>query len=147
MVASAKPSPMVGCAWIVPAISSPRTHFDCLSESRRQFGDTRADRLNSQNEMIVGARDDTDHAVVAFHRHGAAVGLERENADLDFMPGLARLVGRQAHRHDFRVGEADRGIARLSQTCFPPATISATISPCAMARCASMGSPVTSPIA
>ena len=39
------------------------------------------------------------------------------------------------------------GMQRLSQARLWPATISATISPCAIARCASIGSPVTSPMA
>ena len=39
------------------------------------------------------------------------------------------------------------GIARWSKARFSPAMISATISPCAMARWASIGSPVTSPTA
>ena len=57
-------------------------------------------------------------------------------------------VGRQAHRDDLGVGEADRGDradGRRRASC--PAMISATISPCAMARWASIGSPVTSPTA
>ena len=67
---------------------------------------------------------------------------------MHLVPGLARLLGREADGDDLRIGEADgrdRHAARRRRRW--PAMISATISPCAMARWASIGSPVRSPTA
>ncbi|SPU72273.1 Uncharacterised protein [Brucella suis] len=63
--------------------------------------------------MIVRAGNHAHYAIIAFHRHGAAIGLKREKASLDIMPGLARFIGRKANGHDFRVGKADSGDAPL----------------------------------
>ena len=77
----------------------------------------------------------------------AAVGAEREKSDQDLAMRRLGGLGREADRDDLRIGEADRGIATRSKARFSPAMISATISPCAIARCASIGSPARSPIA
>ena len=61
--------------------------------------------------------------------------------------GGARGVGREADGDDLRVGEADGGDRDGVEPRRWPAMISATIAPCAMARCASIGSPVRSPTA
>jgi hypothetical protein len=52
---------------------------------------------------------DAHEAVVVLQRHGAAIGAEGKMADANFtMRGLGG-VGRESHRNDLRIGEANRG--------------------------------------
>src|SRR5690606_4846547 len=57
--------------------------------------------------------DDTDHAVFTLDGHRPAIGLEREDADLNFMASLAGFIRRQADSDNFRIGEADGRDAAL----------------------------------
>ena len=65
-------------------MSSSRAPISSASEkARREFGDVRADGLHAEHDMIVGARDDADEALVGLFGHRPAVGAEREEADDD----------------------------------------------------------------
>ena len=86
-----------------------RAHFQRERKGGREFGDAGADGLDSEHDMVVGARDDAHEAVVVLQRHGAAIGAERKMADANFaMRGLGG-VGREPHGDDLGIGEADRG--------------------------------------
>ena len=60
-------------------VLQPRAHLERQAEGRRQFRHALPDRLDAEHQMVVGARDDADEAVLAEHGHRAAVGREREH--------------------------------------------------------------------
>ena len=134
---------------MVPAMSSSRAPISSARpKAADKFRHALPDRLDAEHQMVVGARDDAHETVLAEHRHGAAVGGKGNSADLDLAAERPRLFRRQPGCDHFRIGEADGRECSACPSCAcGPATISATISPCAMARCASIGSPVTSPMA
>ena len=45
-------------------VLQPRAHLERQAERRRQFRHPCADRLDAEHQMIVGARDDADEAVL-----------------------------------------------------------------------------------
>ena len=97
-----------------------RAHFQRERKGGREFGDAGADGVDSEHDMIVGARDDAHEALVVLQRHGAAVGAERKMADADLaMRGLGG-VGRKPHGDDLRVGEADRRNGDAVEGALPP---------------------------
>ena len=69
---------------MVPAMSSSRAPISMRqAEGGRQFRHALPDRLDAEHQMVVGARDDADEAVLAELGHRAAIGGEGEQADLD----------------------------------------------------------------
>ena len=131
-------------------MSSSRAPISMRVANAAASSDTpRPDRLPADDQVVVAARDDAHEAVARLERH--ARGRWRRTGTCALMqssPACAASAGVQADDDDFGVGEAhggDRGRCRSAGA--RPAMISATISPCAIARCASIGSPVTSPIA
>ena len=95
---------------MVSAMSSRRAPISSASEKAAESSETPcADGLDAEHDMVVGARDDAHEAFVVLQRHGAAIGAEGKMADANFaMRGLGG-VGREPHRDDLRIGEADRG--------------------------------------
>src|ERR1700722_2132112 len=85
-----------------------RAHFERERKSGRELRDALADGLDSEHDMVVGARDDPHEAVVVLERHGAAISAERKMANANFaMRGLGG-VRREPYGHDLGIGEADR---------------------------------------
>jgi hypothetical protein len=97
--------------------------------------------------VVVAARHHPHETALRLQAHGPAVGGKRELRDDAVQALLAGLFRGRADHHHFRVGEAHGGDRAGSKRRALPAMISATISPWAMARCASIGSPATSPMA
>ena len=121
-----------------------RAHLDRLRERRAQLRHRAAHGLPADDQVIVAPRDHAHEAV------GATPASSRGRwprtgscAMMQSSPPVLASSGRLADDHHFRVGEADGGDGGRSRSArLWPAMISATISPCAMARCASIGSPV-----
>ena len=84
-------------------------HLERQGKRGREFGDAGADGVNSQNHIVVGARDDAHEALVVLQRHRPAIGAEGKPADADFAVRRLCGVGREPDGDDLRVGEADRG--------------------------------------
>lgn len=121
-------------------IFETRTHFQRQAKSGAKLGDTLADRLDTKVEMIVSPGNDANEAVVPLQRHRPTVASERKGPDTGLDACISRLDRRLPNGNQFGIGKADRGNGNLVPDRFLPATISATISPWAMARCASIGS-------
>src|SRR3989338_348402 len=77
-----------------------RPHLDRQREARRKLGYAGADRLDAEYEMIVGAGDDADEAILALAGHRPAVCPEGKLPDLDLDPCRSRPGGRQPDRDD-----------------------------------------------
>ncbi len=69
-------------------ILKPRAHFQRKAECGGEFGYAVADRLDAEDEMVVGARNSSHEPVLTEHRHGATIGRERKLPDLDFAAEL-----------------------------------------------------------
>jgi hypothetical protein len=61
--------------------------------------------------LVVGAGHDAHETVLGCHGHRAAIGGERELAELDIVALRARFGRRQSSADDLRIGEADGGDA------------------------------------
>ena len=96
--------------------------------------------------VVVGPGDDAHETLLRRLGQRAAIGGEGVMAELDLL-GVARLGRRQADRDDLRAGEADRRDGHRLEAAAPAGDELATMAPCAMARCASIGPPATSPTA
>uniref|UniRef100_A0A0N4ZZC5 PE-PGRS family protein n=1 Tax=Parastrongyloides trichosuri TaxID=131310 RepID=A0A0N4ZZC5_PARTI len=85
-------------------------HFQHLGEAVGQLRDMLADGLNAQQTVIRLGGDDADEAAVLarFDGQGAADGGEGEDS-LDHVVAALDVVGAEAGRDDFRLGEADGG--------------------------------------
>lgn len=89
-------------------ILQARAHFQRQGESRGKLGNPVSHRLDAQNEMIVGAGDDPDEAVVPLQRHRLAISAERKTADCGLDAGRLCVLGRHPDRHKLGISEADR---------------------------------------
>ena len=60
-------------------ILEPSTHLKGQAERRRQFRYPRADGLNAEQKMIIGASDHANEACIASQRQRATVRPERKD--------------------------------------------------------------------
>ena len=101
----------------------------------------------SRRSVVLSARILTKPSVVA-HRAGAAVGGEREFADVVGDAGSLQLLPRSRRRRRLRATcRRCSGSPRSSRGPAWPARISASATPSSSALCASIGPAITSPIA
>ena len=88
-------------------VLQPGAHFERKAESGRKFRNARAHGVDAKHEVVVGAGGDAHKAVLSPQGHGAAIGLEREQAGADLEAGHLGFVRGEPDGDDLRIREAD----------------------------------------